>query len=111
MIYQKLKDRFQLPHKIEDLILGKNNLFIDAFDKKEDLHLMPGVKDLIVDLHKNGIQLIVASSSQSAAITSARLSQTAKGAFIAIWFASSMAPSKAAPFSVRRLTPRAVMAG
>ena len=64
MIYQKLKDRFQLPHKIEDLILAKNNLFIDAFDKKEDLHLMPGVKDLIVDLHKNGIQLIVASSSE-----------------------------------------------
>lgn len=64
MIYQKLKDRFQLPHKIEDLILAKNNLFIDAFDKKEDLHLMPGVKDLIVDLHNNGIQLIVASSSE-----------------------------------------------
>jgi len=64
MIYQKLKDRFQLPHKIEDLILAKNNLFINAFDNKEDLHLMPGVKDLIVDLHKNGIQLIVASSSE-----------------------------------------------
>ena len=64
MIYQKLKDRFQLPHKIEDLILAKNNLFINAFDKKEDLHLMPGVKDLIVELHKNGIQLIVASSSE-----------------------------------------------
>lgn len=64
MIYQKLKDRFELPHKIEDLILAKNNLFIDAFDKKEDLHLMPGVKDLIIDLYKNGVQLIVASSSE-----------------------------------------------
>jgi HAD superfamily hydrolase (TIGR01509 family) len=64
MIYQKLKDRFGLPHKIEDLILSKNNLFINAFDKKKDLHLMPGVKDLIVDLYNNGIQLIVASSSE-----------------------------------------------
>lgn len=64
MIYQKLKDRFQLSHKIEELISAKNTLFIDAFDKKEDLHLMPGVKDLIIDLHQNGIQLIVASSSE-----------------------------------------------
>ena len=64
MIYQKLKDRFELPHEIGDLIFAKNKLFIEAFDKKEDLHLMPGVKDLIVDLHKNGMQLIVASSSE-----------------------------------------------
>ncbi|MFC6095258.1 HAD family hydrolase [Flavobacterium qiangtangense] len=64
MIYQKLKDRFELQQEIEDLILAKNNLFIDAFDKKEDLELMPGVKDLIINLYKNGVQLIVASSSE-----------------------------------------------
>lgn len=64
MIYQKLKDRFNLEHEIEELISAKNNLFIEAFDKNEDIQLMPGVKDLIVDLHKNGIQLVVASSSE-----------------------------------------------
>ena len=64
MIYQKLKDRFQLEQEIGDLIASKNTLFIDAFDKKEDLHLMPGVKDLIIDLYNNGVQLIVASSSE-----------------------------------------------
>ena len=64
MIYQKLKDRFQLSHNIEDLIFAKNTLFIDAFDKREDLHLMPGVKELIIDLYQNGVQLIVASSSE-----------------------------------------------
>jgi HAD superfamily hydrolase (TIGR01509 family) len=64
MIYQKIKDRFQLDHEIEDLIADKNRLFIEAFDKKEDLHLMSGVKDLIVDLYKNGMQLVVASSSE-----------------------------------------------
>ncbi len=64
MIYQKIKDRFQLEHEIEDLIAAKNKLFIEAFDKKEDLHLMPGVKDLIVDLYNNGMQLVVASSSE-----------------------------------------------
>lgn len=68
MIYQKLKDKFQLQQEIEELVLDKNNLFIEAFDKKQDLHLMPGVKELIIDLHKNGIQLIVASSSEMAII-------------------------------------------
>lgn len=64
MIYQKIKDRFQLDHEIEDLIADKNKLFIEAFDKKEDLHLMSGVKDLILDLYNNGMQLVVASSSE-----------------------------------------------
>lgn len=68
MIYQKIKDRFQLTHEIEDLIEAKNKLFLEAFDKKEDLYLMPGVKDLIIDLYANGIQLIVASSSEMAII-------------------------------------------
>jgi len=64
MIYQKLKDRFQLPYEIADLIMAKNALFMDAFDKKADLELMPGVKDLIIDLHSNGMELLVASSSE-----------------------------------------------
>lgn len=68
MIYQKIKNRFQLAHEIEDLIEAKNKLFLEAFDKKEDLYLMPGVKDLIIDLYANGIQLIVASSSEMAII-------------------------------------------
>lgn len=64
MIYQKLKDRFELQQEIGDLIATKNKLFLEAFDKKENLHLMPGVKELIVDLYNNGVQLIVASSSE-----------------------------------------------
>lgn len=64
MIYQKLKDRFGLIDEVPDLISAKNKLFIEAFDKKQDLHLMDGVKELIIDLHKNGVQLIVASSSE-----------------------------------------------
>lgn len=64
MIYQKIKDRFELPHPIEELILQKNTLFLEAFDTSENLHLLPGVKDLIVDLYQNGMQLVVASSSE-----------------------------------------------
>ena len=64
MIYQKLKDRFALQQQIGDLIATKNKLFLEAFDKKENLNLIPGVKELIVDLYNNGVQLIVASSSE-----------------------------------------------
>ena len=38
------------------------------FDSKEDLDLLEGVKDLIKDLHANGIQLIVASSASKVTI-------------------------------------------
>lgn len=64
MIYQKLKDKFHLSNEIDELIAAKNNLFIKAFDENNDIQLMPGVKDLIVDLYTNGIQLVVASSSE-----------------------------------------------
>ncbi|MDI1255810.1 MAG: HAD family hydrolase [Flavobacterium sp.] len=62
-VYEKLKDKFRLAHDIQLLIDTKRQIFNDAFDKKEDLYLLDGVEDLIVDLHKNGIQLILASSS------------------------------------------------
>ncbi|HEU4495630.1 MAG TPA: HAD-IA family hydrolase [Flavobacterium sp.] len=68
MVYQKLKDSFQLPHEINGLIAAKNKLFLEAFDKKQDMFLMPGVKDLIHGLFENGVQLLVASSSEMAII-------------------------------------------
>lgn len=63
-IYQKLKDRFQLEQDVSDLIAEKNRLFIEAFQKDSDHNLIDGVKDLIIDLHQKGMQLIVASSSE-----------------------------------------------
>jgi len=67
-VYEKLKDKFRLTHDIQLLINTKRQIFNDAFDKKEDLYLLDGVEDLIVDLHKNGIQLILASSSANVTI-------------------------------------------
>lgn len=64
MIYQKLKERFELLAEVTDLIVEKNRLFIEAFNADSDHHLIEGVRDLIVDLHQNGMQLIVASSSE-----------------------------------------------
>lgn len=67
-VFQKLKDHFDLDHEVENLIQTKRSLFNDAFDTKEDLHLIEGVEDLIKDLHQNGMELIVASSASKVTI-------------------------------------------
>ena len=67
-VFQKIKEMFNLPYEVEDLIQTKRSLFNDAFDTKEDLYLIDGVEDLIKDLHQNGIQLIVASSASKVTI-------------------------------------------
>ena len=67
-VYEKLISSFGLKQDIEDLINVKRDLFNEAFDKKEDLFLLDGVLDLIQDLHKNGMQLVLASSSANVTI-------------------------------------------
>jgi len=66
--FQTLKEQFQLTHEVEDLIQRKRSIFNDAFDTKEDLELLEGVRALIEDLHQNGIQLILASSASKVTI-------------------------------------------
>ena len=67
-VYQKLKETFHIPDEIEDLVTAKRELFNTAFDKKEDLFLLDGVENLIKELHTNGMQLILASSSSKVTI-------------------------------------------
>lgn len=64
MIYQKLKNLFDLDENVEELIAEKNRLFIKAFNGDSTHNLIDGVKDLIIELHQKGMQLIVASSSE-----------------------------------------------
>ncbi|CAM4095898.1 HAD family phosphatase [Flavobacterium antarcticum] len=64
MIYKKLKNHFNLDSNVTELIAEKNRLFIKAFDEDSTHALIAGVKDLIIELHENGMQLIVASSSE-----------------------------------------------
>lgn len=66
--FQIIKDYFNLEQEVEDLILRKRAIFNDAFDNKEDLTLLDGVENLIKDFHKNGMQLIVASSASNVTI-------------------------------------------
>lgn len=67
-VFQRVKSNFNLDHEVEDLIQRKRSIFNDAFDTKEDLELLEGVEKLIKDLHKNGMQLIVASSASKVTI-------------------------------------------
>lgn len=70
-VYQRVKETFNLPHEVAHLVDHKREIFNNAFDDKKDLELLPGVLDLIEDLHRNGVQLVLASSS--AKVTIARV--------------------------------------
>lgn len=63
MIVQKLKDLYTIPLTHKELLDEKYKYYFDAFDNAEDLEMLPGVKDLIIDLHKNGMKLLLASSA------------------------------------------------
>ena len=67
-IYERLKTIYKLNEDVQTLVETKRNLFNDAFDQKEDLYLLDGVEDLIKELHQNGMQLILASSSANVTI-------------------------------------------
>lgn len=66
--YQRLIENFGLTHSVEELIQAKRDFFNDLFDTKEDLELLPGVYNLIKNLHASGIQLVLASSASKVTI-------------------------------------------
>lgn len=67
-IFEKLKQQFDLKEDVQTLVETKRQLFNDAFDSKEDLFLLDGVEALIKDLHANGMQLVLGSSSAKVTI-------------------------------------------
>ncbi|WP_313376416.1 HAD family hydrolase [Chishuiella sp.] len=67
-VYQNLKDKFNLQEDVNDLVLRKRAIFNDSFDTKEDLELIPGVEQLIMDLYQNNFELILASSASKSTI-------------------------------------------
>ena len=67
-VFQQVNSIFNLNADVEELILRKRAIFNDAFDHKEDLELLEGVKNLIRNLHENGFELILASSASKVTI-------------------------------------------
>ncbi len=66
--YQKIKEYFPLSQEVNDLVNRKRSLFNEAFDTKPDLELIEGVRDLIVHLHQQDIELILGSSASKSTI-------------------------------------------
>lgn len=62
-IIQKLRNLFELQQTEEDLLEKSYKYYFDAFESSDDLELLPGVKDLIIDLYNNGMTLVLASSA------------------------------------------------
>ncbi len=62
-IYTRIKDSFGLPQSIAELVNRKRELFTKEFEQDNSLQLIDGVLEFIQELHQNGVQLIVASSS------------------------------------------------
>lgn len=62
-IIQKLKDLYPILLTHDELLEENYKYFFTAFDTIENLEMLPGVKELIIDLHANGMRLILASSA------------------------------------------------
>jgi beta-phosphoglucomutase len=67
-VFQQLKQEFDLPQTVEELLLRKRAIFNHTFDHDAGLDLLPGVRTLIEDLQRHGVQLVVASSASNATI-------------------------------------------
>ena len=67
-IYERLKTIFNLEQVVNELVERKRSLFDAAFNSKEDLYLLDGVEELIIELYNNGMQLVLASSSANVTI-------------------------------------------
>ena len=67
-VYQRLKADYALSGSVEALMARKREFFNRAFDEKPDLDLLPGVRQLIEDLHQHQVQLILASSASNGTI-------------------------------------------
>jgi beta-phosphoglucomutase len=67
-VFQQLKQEFNLPQEVDELLMRKRELFNEAFDTDADLDLLPGVRALIEDIKQHGIQMVLASSASKATI-------------------------------------------
>jgi HAD superfamily hydrolase (TIGR01509 family) len=67
-VFQHLKQEFNLPQEVDELLRRKRELFNKVFDTDEKLDLLPGVRALIEDIQQHGLQLVLASSASKATI-------------------------------------------
>ncbi|MBE6067253.1 MAG: HAD family phosphatase [Clostridium lundense] len=62
-MWNKIKTNHNLTESLEELVELDRNTYLDFLNNTLDLQPIKGVKELIINLHKNNIKLAVASSS------------------------------------------------
>ncbi|RAK70187.1 HAD family hydrolase [Hymenobacter edaphi] len=62
-MYQRLKQEYGLTQEVPELVRRKRELFGVAFEANTTLTLLPGALDLVLDLHRAGVPLQLASSA------------------------------------------------
>ncbi len=67
-VFQSLKQTYNLPQTVDELMKRKRELFNKAFDESTTLDLLDNVRALIEDLQQHGVQLVLASSASKATI-------------------------------------------
>ncbi len=92
---QNVKDHFQLPDPIDDLVKERRKLLNDLL--KANLRLMPGAQELIDVLARNGFRLAIASS-QSKEIIDLTIKRFAlEGKFAVIVYGDEVEKGKPEP--------------
>ncbi|MFP9100629.1 HAD family hydrolase [Flavobacterium sp. RHBU_24] len=67
-IIQKIKNIYGVKAGEDELVDQCLDYYCREFDADETLQLMPGLKDLVIDLYDNGVTLVLASSSSKVKI-------------------------------------------
>ncbi len=67
-VFQQLRQEFNLPQEVDELLRRKRELFNLKFDTDASLDLLLGVRALIEDIQRRGIQMVLASSASKATI-------------------------------------------
>lgn len=62
-VCRQLKETFDLPHSPEELAAIKRRHYDVIFDNDKDFDLIEGVRELILDYHRNGLTLVLGSSA------------------------------------------------
>ena len=63
-MWEVLKNKFKLNQTLEELIENERGIYFKYLNSNEcDINLIDGVKELIENLHDNGVKLAIASSS------------------------------------------------
>lgn len=62
-MWQSLKDKYSLSQSVADLVLHSRSSFLTFLKSLDNIQAIPGVANLVQELHRSGVKLAVASSS------------------------------------------------